>query len=69
MSLILLIGRTVLLILSGKSQAVPIKLFGGTEDADLSKRYQDMGVPRVVMDLGAGAGREDLSPCSTAGPS
>jgi hypothetical protein len=30
---------------------VPIKLFGGTEDADLSKRYRDMGVLRIVMTL------------------
>jgi len=30
---------------------VPIKLFGGTEDADRSKRYRDMGVLRVVMTL------------------
>ena len=33
------------------TDAVPIKLFGGTEDADLSKRYRDMGVLRVVMTL------------------
>jgi probable F420-dependent oxidoreductase len=31
--------------------AVPITLFGGTEDADLLKRYRDMGVERVVTTL------------------
>ena len=31
--------------------AVPITLFGGTEDADLLKRYRDMGVDRVVTTL------------------
>ena len=31
--------------------AVPITLFGGTEDADLLKRYRDMGVARVVTTL------------------
>jgi hypothetical protein len=30
---------------------VPIKLVGGTEDADLLKRYRDMGVERVVTTL------------------
>ncbi|MBV8590121.1 MAG: hypothetical protein JO212_08665, partial [Acetobacteraceae bacterium] len=30
---------------------VPITLFGGTEDADLLKRYRDMGVERVVTTL------------------
>ena len=30
---------------------MPIKLFGGTEDADLLKRYRDMGVERVVTTL------------------
>jgi hypothetical protein len=30
---------------------VPIKLFGGTEDADLLKRYWDMGVELVVTTL------------------
>ena len=28
--------------------ALPITLFGGTEHADLLKRYRDMGVERVV---------------------
>jgi hypothetical protein len=31
--------------------AVPIALFGGTEDADLLKRYRDMDVARVVTTL------------------
>jgi probable F420-dependent oxidoreductase len=31
--------------------AVPVTLFGGTEDADLLKRYRDMGVARVVTTL------------------
>jgi probable F420-dependent oxidoreductase len=31
--------------------ALPITLFGGTEDADLLKRYRDMGVTRVVTTL------------------
>ena len=31
--------------------ALPITLFGGTEDADLLKRYRDMGVERVVTTL------------------
>src|SRR5438132_6792376 len=31
--------------------ALPITLFGGTEDADLLKRYRDMGVARVVTTL------------------
>jgi probable F420-dependent oxidoreductase len=31
--------------------AMPITLFGGTEDADLLKRYQDMGVARIVTTL------------------
>jgi hypothetical protein len=35
----------------GTTDAVPIKLFGGTEDADLLKRYRDMGVERVVTTL------------------
>jgi hypothetical protein len=30
---------------------LPITLFGGTEDADLLKRYRDMGVARVVTTL------------------
>ena len=30
---------------------MPIKLFGGTEEADLSKPYRDMGVLLVVMTL------------------
>ena len=30
---------------------MPITLFGGTEDADLLKRYRDMGVERVVTTL------------------
>ena len=30
---------------------LPITLFGGTEDADLLKRYRDMGVVRVVTTL------------------
>ena len=30
---------------------LPITLFGGTEDADLLKRYRDMGVTRVVTTL------------------
>jgi probable F420-dependent oxidoreductase len=32
-------------------KSVPITLFGGTEDADLLKRYRDMGVARVVTTL------------------
>jgi hypothetical protein len=31
--------------------AVPITLFGGTEDVDLLKRYRDMDVARVVTTL------------------
>src|SRR5271167_2936638 len=31
--------------------SLPITLFGGTEDADLLKRYRDMGVTRVVTTL------------------
>jgi probable F420-dependent oxidoreductase len=31
--------------------ALPITLFGGTEDLDLLKRYRDMGVARVVTTL------------------
>jgi hypothetical protein len=31
--------------------ALPITLFGGTEDADLLKRYRDMGVARLVTTL------------------
>ena len=31
--------------------AVPVTLFGGTEDADLLKRYHEMGVARVVTTL------------------
>jgi hypothetical protein len=30
---------------------VPVTLFGGTEDADLLRRYHDMGVARVVTTL------------------
>ena len=41
-------------------EALPITLFGGTEDANLLKRYRDMGVARVVH-LAAGADREDLT--------
>lgn len=33
------------------AEAVPITLFGGTEDADLQKRYRDMGVARIVTTL------------------
>jgi hypothetical protein len=37
---------------AGRSpDALPITLFGGTEDADLLKRYRDMGVERVVTTL------------------
>ncbi len=37
---------------AGRSpDALPITLFGGTEDADLLKRYQDMGVARIVTTL------------------
>jgi probable F420-dependent oxidoreductase len=32
-------------------EAVPITLFGGSEDVDLLKRYRDMGVARVVTTL------------------
>jgi hypothetical protein len=32
-------------------QAVPITLFGGTEDADLLKRYWDMGIAGFVTTL------------------
>jgi hypothetical protein len=39
------------------TKAVPITLFGGTEDADLPKRYRDMGVARTVAALPPGAGR------------
>jgi len=31
--------------------ALPITLFGGTEDLDLLKRYRDMGIARVVTTL------------------
>jgi probable F420-dependent oxidoreductase len=31
--------------------ALPITLFGGTEDLDLLKRYRDMGIERVVTTL------------------
>jgi probable F420-dependent oxidoreductase len=31
--------------------SLPVTLFGGTEDADLLKRYHDMGVARVVVGL------------------
>jgi hypothetical protein len=31
--------------------ALPITLFGGTEDLDLLKRYRDMGVARGVARL------------------
>jgi probable F420-dependent oxidoreductase len=31
--------------------ALPITLFGGTENADLLKRYRDMGVERIVTTL------------------
>jgi hypothetical protein len=30
---------------------VPVTLFGSTEDADLLKRYREMGVARVVTTL------------------
>ena len=33
------------------SDALPITLFGGTEDADLLKQYRDMGVARLVTTL------------------
>ncbi len=37
---------------AGRSpDALPITLFGGTEVADLLKRYRDMGVERVVTTL------------------
>jgi hypothetical protein len=37
---------------AGRSpDALPITLFGGTEDADLLKRYRDIGVARVVTTL------------------
>ena len=37
---------------AGRSpDALPITLFGGTEDADLLKRYRDMGVARIVTTL------------------
>ena len=37
---------------AGRSpDALPITLFGGTEDADLLKRYRGMGVERVVTTL------------------
>ena len=37
---------------AGRSpDALPITLFGGTEDANLLKRYRDMGVERVVTTL------------------
>ena len=32
-------------------EAVPITLFGGSEDVDLLRRYRDMGVARVVTTL------------------
>ncbi len=32
-------------------EAVPITLFGGSENVDLLKRYGDMGVARVVTTL------------------
>ncbi len=31
--------------------SLPVTLFGGTEDADLLKRYRDMGIARVVTTL------------------
>jgi len=37
---------------AGRSpDALPIALFGGTEDTNLLKRYRDMGVARVVTTL------------------
>jgi alkanesulfonate monooxygenase SsuD/methylene tetrahydromethanopterin reductase-like flavin-dependent oxidoreductase (luciferase family) len=33
------------------ADALPITLFGGTEDADLLERYRDMGVAPVVTTL------------------
>jgi len=37
---------------SGRSpDALPITLFGGTEDTDVLKRYRDMGVARIVTTL------------------
>jgi hypothetical protein len=37
---------------AGRSpDALPITLFGGTEDANLLKRYRDMRVERVVTTL------------------
>jgi hypothetical protein len=41
--------------------ALPIILFGGTEDADLLKRYRDMGVETGRHHVAAGAGRENFT--------
>jgi len=47
--------------------AVPITLFGGSEDADLLKRYRDMGVARIVTTL-TPEPAERQRRCLTAGP-
>jgi hypothetical protein len=31
--------------------SIPITIWGATEDADLLRRYQDLGVSRVVVSL------------------
>ena len=41
--------------------ALPITLFGGTEDLDLLKRYRNMGVAPGGHHPAAGAGRQDLA--------
>jgi alkanesulfonate monooxygenase SsuD/methylene tetrahydromethanopterin reductase-like flavin-dependent oxidoreductase (luciferase family) len=46
---------------------LPITLFGGTEDADLLKRYRDMGVARMVTTLPPEPAAKTL-PVLDAGP-
>ena len=46
--------------------AVPITLFGGAEDADLLKRYRDMGVAGR-RHAAAGAGRQDIAGARSLG--
>jgi hypothetical protein len=45
-------GALMVVVEAGRSpDALPITLFGGTEDANLLKRYRDMRVERVVTTL------------------
>ena len=53
---------------SRSADAVPITLFGGTEDTVLLKRYRDMGVARVVTTLPPEPAEKTL-PASIGGPS